>query len=107
MDAEQIRQLPLEQTEIGMHLAVAVSDQAGRCLVPAGTIITERLLEQLNRHGVTTVTVLVSSSLSEEEKRLRREAITERLTRSFGCSIDKPLMTELYRLVLAYRLTGL
>ncbi len=101
-DTERRQQIALADVTVGVQLAADVTDEKGHCLVPSGTVVTERLLEQLGRHGVSEVAV-AAAPMSEEERRAARDAVTQRLERRFGLVKDDPLMAELYRLVLNYR----
>lgn len=96
------QRIALAAVTAGMRLAADVTDSQGRCLVPAGTVIGERLAEQLARHGVDSVEVEVP--LSDEERRVARDEVLQRLERRFGDVGDDPLMAELYRLVRDYQL---
>lgn len=99
------RQIALAEVTVGMRFATDVTDEKGLRLVSAGTDVTERLLEQLARHGICEVSVV--APMSEEERRAAREDMTQRLEHRFSLVKDDPLMAELYRLILNYRIKDL
>ncbi len=100
-ESGQGRQIALADVTVGMRFATDVTDEKGQRLVPAGTVVTERLLEQLARHGICAVNVV--APMSEEERHAAREDVTQRLEHRFSLVKDDPLMAELYRLILNYR----
>lgn len=91
---------PLEQVAVGTPLAADVRDDQGNLLVGAGTLLTERLSEQLARRGVETLPVALTHVLTEEE----RAALEARLAQRFSCVRGQPLMEQLYQMVLCYQM---
>lgn len=99
----RIEQRPLEQVAAGTPVAADVLDSQGNMLLKAGSVVSERLLEQLSRRGVTSLPVAVLEELTPEQRTARDEALEAELTQRFSVVREQPLMARLYDLVLRYR----
>lgn len=51
------RHLPLADVQPGMVLSDELLDQQGQVLLPAGTVLTEKMLERLPGHGVESLAI--------------------------------------------------
>lgn len=51
------RHLPLADVQPGMVLSDELLDQQGQILLPAGTVLTEKMLERLPGHGVESLAI--------------------------------------------------
>lgn len=88
----------------GMRLAVAVSDDAGRVLVPAAVELTESLLESLRRRGVAELHVEREQSIDPALLAARRAECEARLAQLFRNAGDSAETTALHRAILAFRM---
>lgn len=96
--------LGLEEVNIGLKLADPVVDANGQMLVPAGTEITESLLQGLQRRGIETLAVeqeIEEDPLQREARRVRLSGHLDHLFRKAGQGMAT---REIYAAVLQYRL---
>lgn len=100
----RIEHWPLAQVVAGTEVAADVMDGQGCLLLSGGSVLSERMREQLVRRGVETLPVRVEESLAEEEFAARRAALEAQLTERFSCVRGQPLMEQMLQLVLHYRL---
>lgn len=95
--------MPMDALKPGMSLARDVTDAAGNCLLPAGTALTELLLQRLRqRDGLAQVWVLADSAMSAQEKAAKRAQIEATLQARFAPVMERPLMQQLYEVTLDY-----
>lgn len=75
------RHLPLADVQPGMVLSDELLDKQGHVLLPAGTVLTEKMLERMPGHGVESLAVAADAppdpeqSAAERESRLARIAV--------------------------------
>lgn len=96
--------LALAEVEVGMRLAVAVIDEGGHILVPAGVEISDSILHGLQRREVAEIVVereREEDPAQREERRLRTTAQLDQLFRKAG---DGAETRQLYQAILTYRL---
>ena len=86
-----------------MTLGEPVLDSRGGTLLPAGTALSNSIVNSLQRRGIDTV-VVVNNAISENDLRLERERLGKRLDSLFrGCK-DGPASEALMKGILGYRL---
>ncbi len=93
--------LSIADVRSGMRLAVAVSDDAGRILVPAAVELTEGLLESLRRRGVVQLHVERVEALDPDVLAARRakiESDVARLFRKAGDGRETQVLQQTIRL---------
>ncbi len=93
--------VPITDVRPGATLAEALRDASGALLRPAGYVIAEADLENLQRRGIQTL-VIVTPRDPAEDMRLR-EAARARVLHIFRHSADAPEAQALLHAVLAFR----
>lgn len=96
--------LAIADVQPGMRLAVAVSDDAGRLLVPAATELTEAALESLRRRGIFQLQIEREVTVDPAVLASQRVEIEEQLARLFRNAGEGAETRTLYQAVLAFRL---
>ena len=102
-----IKEIPLTELPGTARLARAVLDAKGRCLLAAGSVLTEAARELLQRRGVESVYVEVVEALTSEQSAQAAEQIRTAVMRRFRASGDDPGLVKLRDLMLDYRLSSL
>lgn len=95
----RVEEQALEQVSIGARVALDVVDARGDLLLGAGSVISERALQQLARRGVTALPVMVDETLTAAQ----RAALAAQLQAQFSSVRGQPLMEELLQLMQRYR----
>jgi len=95
----RVEEQALEQVSVGARVALDVMDARGDLLLGAGSVISERALQQLARRGVTALPVMVEETLTAAQ----RAALAAQLQAQFSSVRGQPLMEELLQLMQRYR----
>lgn len=95
----RIEQRPLTQVAAGTRVAADVLDAQGCLLLSGGSVLTERMRDQLAQRGVVALAVSVEEVLGEEERAVLEAQLAER----FSCVRGQPLMERLLQVVSRYR----
>lgn len=95
--------LDIAEVQPGMRLAEAVSDDAGRVLVPAAVELTENLLQSLRRRGVAQLHVEREEAIDPVQLAARRAECEARLAHLFRNAGDGAETMALHRAILAFR----
>jgi hypothetical protein len=97
--------------EVALHdaaadsiLALDVTDAKGLCLMPAGTMLTRKILTRLAARGVKSVSIYRDETSTPEQRQGRREEIARQLEQRFRRVADEPLMKQLKASLLKYRI---
>lgn len=77
------RHLPLAAVQPGMVLSDELLDQQGQVLLPAGTVLTERMLERLPAHGVESLAVRDDAPADPAHSAAQRQAQRARIAQLF------------------------
>lgn len=88
----------------GMRLAVAVIDDTGRVLVPAGAELTESMLHSLQRREIAELVVereVAEDPAASQARRARMEEQLDQLFRKAGDGVETRV---LYQTLLDFRL---
>ena len=93
--------VPITDVRPGATLAEALCDASGALLRPAGYVVAEADLENLQRRGIQAL-VIVTPRDPAEDMRLR-EAARARVLHIFRHSADAPEAQALLHAVLAFR----
>jgi len=101
---KRVERLPLEALSVGMVLAEAVLDDAGRLLIPAGSALTENTIASLARREISTVAVELAIIEDEAEREAYRRHACKELDQLFRHAGDGEETRMLYQTILAYRL---
>lgn len=101
---QAIKEIPLIDLPVSARLARDVLDAKGRCLLAAGSVLTEAAREPLARRGVTAVFVEVVETLTAEQSQQAAERIRTAVLRRFRAGDDDPGLLKLRDLILDYRL---
>lgn len=96
--------LAIADVQPGMRLAVALSDDAGRMLVPAATEMTEASLESLRRRGISELYIEREEVVDPAVLAARRNEIEQRLAVLFRKAGEGAETKALHQAVLAFRL---
>ncbi len=100
-----VKEIPLTQLSVTARLARDVLDGKGRCLLAAGSVLTEAAREPLRRRGVTSVFVEMAETLTPEQLAQTAAQIEVAVMRRFRAVGDDPGLAKLRDLILAYRLS--
>lgn len=73
------RHLPLAKVEPGMVLSDELLDTHGQVLLPAGTVLTERMLGRLPDHGIESLAVVDDTPPDPAQTAAEREAHLARI----------------------------
>lgn len=77
-----VRMVLLHTAEPGMVLSDSLLDRHGKVLLPAQTILDEKLLESLRRHDIDVIPVF-GEAMTEEQMAAQIESSLARLDRLF------------------------
>jgi len=99
-----VETLPLSEAAIGMRLAVAVLDEAGHVLVPAGAELSEGMLQGLQRREIAEVSVEREVEEDPATQAAYRAKLTAQLDHVFRKAGDGDETRALYQAVLDYRM---
>ncbi len=103
----EIVQVALEDVPTDAVLAADLRDDQGRILLAVGALLSEAKVAVLRRRGIALVPITASEVLSSDEIQKRRGEVEVLLRQKFSLASETPVMTQLYRTLLAYRLTRL
>ncbi len=73
------RHLPLAEVQPGMVLSDELLDKQGQVLLPAGTVLTEKMLERMPGHGIESLAVVGDSPPDPVQTEAEREAQLARI----------------------------
>lgn len=96
--------IPIVSATPGMRLATAVSDDAGRTLVPAGTTLTGMLLDSLVRRGVAELCVEDPAESDPAAAAACVANIGQSVDRLFRVAGDAPATLALRQAIVAFRM---
>lgn len=96
--------LAIDDARPGMRLAEAVADAMGQVLVPAGSELTESMLQNLRRREVATLTVEREIADGSAAREAQRAKVVEQLDRLFRKAGDGAETRQLYQAILDFRL---
>jgi hypothetical protein len=77
------RHLPLADVEPGMVLSDELLDKQGQVLLPAGTVLTEKMLERMPNHGIESLAVVGDAAPDPVQSAAEREAHLARIAMLF------------------------
>jgi len=96
--------IAIDDAQPGMRLAEAVVDATGQLLVPAGSELTESLLQGLRRREIAELTVEREIEEDAAAREARRAKAVEQLDRLFRKAGDGAETRQLYQAILDFRL---
>jgi len=73
------RHLPLAEVQPGMVLSDELLDKQGQVLLPAGAVLTEKMLERMPGHGIESLAVVDDSPPDPVQTAAEREAALARI----------------------------
>lgn len=73
------RHLPLAEVQPGMVLSDELLDKQGQVLLPAGAVLTEKMLERMPGHGIESLAVVDDSPPDPAQTAAEREAQLARI----------------------------
>lgn len=73
------RHLPMAEVQPGMVLSDELLDKQGHVLLPAGAVLTEKMLERMPGHGIESLAVVDDSPPDPARTAAEREAQLARL----------------------------
>lgn len=100
----KIVELEVSALQPGLELAAAVTDAAGRVLLPAGAVLSASAIEGLARRQVGSVAIYRQIDLDPETLAASKARIAGQLDHLFRKAGDGQATRSLYDAVLAYRL---
>ena len=74
------RHLPLAEVQPGMVLSDELLDKQGQVLLPAGTVLTEKMLERMPGHGIESLAVADETPADPVQLAAQRAAQLERIS---------------------------
>ncbi|MCE3262994.1 MAG: hypothetical protein K0R43_2073 [Pseudoduganella sp.] len=77
------RHLPLADVQAGMVLSDELLDQQGHVLLPAGTVLTDKMLARLAAHGVESLAVVDDTPADPVQSAAERQAQRARIAHLF------------------------
>ncbi len=92
---------PIADVKPGAELAEALRDAGGALLRPAGYVLAEADLENLERRGIQAIAIVTPSDPAEDSR--LREAARARVLHIFRHSAEAPEAQALLHAVLAFR----
>ena len=101
MKGEQ-KQMAVTEVEAGAEVAADVFDNAGHLLVPAGTELTEKMLQILDRRGISTIEVREQVVLDDEEKQEMLAEVQSRLDSQFAATEQSSCVGQLKEMLFRY-----
>lgn len=99
-----IERIGIDLAESGMPLAEAVTDDSGRILIPAGAVLTESMLNSLQRRGVAELVVERPVVMDQAARQAMRARVEQRLSRLFRLAGDGAETRILYQAVSDFRM---
>lgn len=96
--------IAIGDAEPGMRLAEAVADAMGQVLVPAGSELTETMLQGLQRRDITALRVEREVEEDEAAREARQAMVVEQLDQLFRKAGDGAETRQLYQAILDFRL---
>lgn len=98
------RYVPLEDARAGMRLAQAVLDGFDRSMLPAGVLLSEEQLHQLQAHQIEFICVESIESRPAEQIAVDAAAAARRVLEKFEhTDLTDPVTAALFNQVLIYR----
>jgi hypothetical protein len=73
------RHLPLAEVQPGMVLSDELLDKQGQVLLPAGAVLTEKMLERMPGHGIASLAVVDDAPPDPVKTQAEREAQLARI----------------------------
>lgn len=73
------RHLPLAEVQPGMVLSDELLDKQGQVLLPAGTVLSEKMLERMPGHGIESLAVLDETAADPAQLAAQRAAQLARI----------------------------
>lgn len=101
---KKLEVLAIGDLQPGMRVAVAVADEAGRILLPAGAEITEATIASLRRRGIEQVGVELEVADDPAALEARRQQAAAQLDRLFRQAGQGAETRSLYDAVFRYRM---
>ena len=86
-----MRQIPVEEAQVGDVVAEPIADQNGRVLLPAGAKLSQAVLTRLKGWGVFTLNV----EGDEQEGSKNREELVDELAHRFAGFEDDAVMMQI------------
>lgn len=77
------RHLPLAEVQPGMVLSDELLDKQGQVLLPAGTVLTEKMLDRMPGHGVESLAVVDDTPADPVQQAAQRQAQLDRIAQLF------------------------
>lgn len=99
-----IERIGIDLAESGMHLAEAVTDDSGRILIPAGAVLTESLLNSLQRRDVAELVIERPVVMDQAARQAMLARVEQRLSRLFRLAGDGAETRILYQAVSDFRM---
>lgn len=101
---KSIAALPLDDIQPGMKVAVALTDAAGRVLVPAGAEVSASMIAGLQRRGVAELSVEVEVEEDPAEREASQAKLVAQLDHRFRLAGEAPETRLIYQAVLDYHM---
>jgi hypothetical protein len=98
--------LPIHKITPGMILADELLDKVGHVLLPAGTILTESMLEHMAAHDIHFLSILNNIEENEADVAAENELLQKKIERVdylFRHNHEQPPSSLLYAYIKKYR----
>jgi hypothetical protein len=95
--------IALDDARPGMRLGVALADRTGQVLVPAGTELTENLLQALQRRDIAAICVEREVAEDPAAREARLAAVKAAADHLFRAAGDGMATRTLYQCIVDFR----
>ena len=94
----------IKDAQPGMRLAMAVMDDRGRVLLPAAALLTDSILQSLQRRNVLQLVIEREETLDPVVLAARQAEIEQQLARLFRKAGEGEATQELHKAILEFQL---
>lgn len=101
---KKLETLALGELQPGMRMAEAITDEAGRVLMPAGAELSLSTIAALERRGIERVAIELEVEEDAAAREAHRQKLAVQLERRFRRAGEGNATRALYQAVAAYRM---
>lgn len=97
----------LAQAPVDSAVGVDILDSRGQLLMPADAILSQQAIDRLTTREIKTVTIVEQEEMTEEQLAVLVEEIENTINHRFRNSHEIPLMEDLRKALINYRIKEL